>query len=89
MAKLVAIGDSITQGFRSLAISDVDLSVPAMLASSLGLDDRSVSGARFQWLRGPPLQLGVDGRQARERTRLRHPTTRVGARGVPRRAHAR
>ena len=55
--RLVAIGDSITQGFRSLAISDVDLSVPAMLASSLGLDDRSFRVPDFSGSGGLPFNL--------------------------------
>jgi hypothetical protein len=37
MAKLVAIGDSITQGFQSGAIKKTDLSYPVMIARSLGL----------------------------------------------------
>jgi hypothetical protein len=39
MAKLVAIGDSLTQGFQSLAISRTDLSFPAMIAERMGLLD--------------------------------------------------
>jgi hypothetical protein len=38
MAKLVAIGDSLTQGFQSLAITHTDLSFPAMIAERMGLD---------------------------------------------------
>ena len=57
MAKLVAIGDSISQGFRSLAISDVDLSVPAMLARALGLDDRSFRVPEFSGAGGLPFNL--------------------------------
>jgi lysophospholipase L1-like esterase len=37
MAKLVAIGDSLTQGFQSLAINKVNLSYPAMIAECLGV----------------------------------------------------
>lgn len=37
MAKLVAIGDSLTQGFQSGAILRTDLSYPALIARSLGL----------------------------------------------------
>ena len=36
MAKLVAVGDSLTQGFQSLAINKTMLSYPAMIAESLG-----------------------------------------------------
>ena len=37
MAKLVAIGDSLTQGFQSGAISRTELSYPVMIARALGL----------------------------------------------------
>ncbi|NJL48194.1 MAG: lipase [Leptolyngbyaceae cyanobacterium SM2_5_2] len=37
MAKLVAIGDSLTQGFQSGAIFRTDLSYPALMARSMGL----------------------------------------------------
>ncbi len=37
MAKLVAIGDSLTQGFQSGAILRTDLSYPALMAKSFGL----------------------------------------------------
>ena len=37
MAKLVAIGDSLTQGFQSLAIQKTNLSYPAMIAECLGI----------------------------------------------------
>ncbi len=38
MAKLVAIGDSLTQGFQSGAIFKTDWSFPAMIARSMGLN---------------------------------------------------
>ncbi len=37
MAKLIAIGDSLTQGFQSGAILRTDLAYPALIARSLGL----------------------------------------------------
>lgn len=37
MARLVAIGDSITQGFQSLAITYTELSYPAFIAATMGL----------------------------------------------------
>lgn len=37
-AKLVAIGDSLTQGFHSLAITNTDQSYPAVIARSMNLD---------------------------------------------------
>jgi hypothetical protein len=38
MTALVAIGDSLTQGFQSAAIYRVDLSYPAMIAQCMGLE---------------------------------------------------
>lgn len=38
MAKLVAVGDSLTQGFQSFAISKTALSYPAMIAECLGIE---------------------------------------------------
>ena len=38
MAKLVAIGDSITQGVMSAAISETKLSYPALIAGAMGLN---------------------------------------------------
>ncbi len=35
--RLVTIGDSLTHGFRSLAVSDTENSYPAVLARALGL----------------------------------------------------
>jgi hypothetical protein len=40
-ARLVAIGDSLTQGFHSLAITNTDQSYPALIARALGLDLRT------------------------------------------------
>jgi hypothetical protein len=37
MAKIVAIGDSLTQGFQSLAIQKTNLSYPAIIAECLGI----------------------------------------------------
>jgi hypothetical protein len=37
--RLVAIGDSLSHGFKSLAVSDVELSYPAMIAGALGWRD--------------------------------------------------
>jgi hypothetical protein len=37
MAKLVAIGDSLSQGFQSLAIQKTSLSYPAMIAECMGI----------------------------------------------------
>ncbi|GET38961.1 SGNH/GDSL hydrolase family protein [Microseira wollei] len=41
-AKLVAIGDSLTQGFKSGSISQTHLSYPAMIARCLGETDFKV-----------------------------------------------
>ena len=48
MAKLVVIGDSLTQGFKSGAISKTGLSFPAMIARSLGLSIGFSEPAEFQ-----------------------------------------
>ena len=37
--RLVVIGDSLSHGFKSLAVSDVELSYPAMIADALGWKD--------------------------------------------------
>jgi hypothetical protein len=37
--RLVVIGDSLSHGFKSLAVSDVELSYPAMIAGALGWKD--------------------------------------------------
>ena len=57
MAKLVAIGDSITQGFQSLAISSTDLSPPALIAERMGLDDLSFRTPDFSGAGGLPFNL--------------------------------
>ena len=41
MAKLVAIGDSLTQGFHSLAITNTDQSHPALIARAMGMELQS------------------------------------------------
>ena len=38
MPKLVAIGDSLTQGVQSGAIFETELSYPALIAEAMGLD---------------------------------------------------
>jgi hypothetical protein len=38
MARLATIGDSLAQGFQSLAIHKVELSFPTMIAECLGTD---------------------------------------------------
>jgi hypothetical protein len=53
---LVTVGDSLTQGFKSLAITDTNLSWPAIVASELGL-----SAQQFTFPRYPRPVAGVPG----------------------------
>jgi hypothetical protein len=57
MAKLVAIGDSLTQGFQSLAITHTKLSYPAMIADCMGLTDGEFRLPDFKGSGGLPLNL--------------------------------
>lgn len=57
MAKLVAIGDSLTQGFQSLAVTNVDTSFPAMIAEAMGLDVTSFRVPNFRGSGGLPCNL--------------------------------
>lgn len=58
MPKLVAIGDSLTQGFQSGAISKTYQSYPALIAQSMGLD--FVNGFRVPIFRGSGLPLNIE-----------------------------
>ena len=57
MAKLVAIGDSITQGFQSLAISRTEQSYPAIVADCLGLDRNEFQIPDFRGAGGLPFNI--------------------------------
>jgi hypothetical protein len=57
MAKLVAIGDSLTQGFQNLAITHVDLSFPAMIARCMELDVQAFRTPDFTGSGGLPCNL--------------------------------
>lgn len=57
MAKLVTIGDSLTQGFSSFAISRTDQSYPALLARALGLSPTAFRQPDFRGAGGLPLNL--------------------------------
>jgi len=57
MAKLVTIGDSLTQGFQSLAISRTDLAFPSMIAERLGLNVDSFSIPDFKGAGGLPFNI--------------------------------
>src|SRR5688500_15720776 len=57
MAKLVTIGDSLTQGFSSFAISRTDQSYPALLARALGLAGADFKQPDFRGAGGLPLNL--------------------------------
>ncbi len=54
--RLVTIGDSISQGFKSLAISETSLSWPAMVAHELGLDE---TGFTYPTFPGPDEAPGL------------------------------
>jgi len=57
MAKLVAIGDSLTQGAQSFAVCRTDLSYPALIAECLGLDDQGFVKPDFSGAGGLPFNL--------------------------------
>lgn len=57
MAKLVSIGDSLTQGFQSLAIQKTNLSYPAMIAESLGMPIPDFRVPDFMGKGGLPLNI--------------------------------
>ena len=56
-ARLVAIGDSMTQGFQSLAITHTDLSMPALVADRMGLGMQDFRLPDFKGSGGLPLNL--------------------------------
>lgn len=57
MAKLVVIGDSLSQGFKSLAICDTDLSYPVMIAEAMGLSSSDFTFPNFKGAGGLPLNI--------------------------------
>ncbi|MFA4844938.1 MAG: hypothetical protein WC654_00040 [Patescibacteria group bacterium] len=57
MARLVAIGDSLTQGFTSLAVSQVEFSYPAMIARCMGIGAAEFRVPDFRGSGGLPLNL--------------------------------
>lgn len=57
MARLVTIGDSLTQGFQSGAISRAHLSWPALLARAMGLSQEQFSTPNFEGRGGLPVNL--------------------------------
>ncbi len=57
MAKLVAIGDSLTQGFQSLAINKTAISYPAMIAECLGIPSTDFRVPDFRGKGGLPLNI--------------------------------
>ena len=57
MAKLVTIGDSLTQGFSSLAITYCDLSYPAIIADCMNLDSDSFRIPDFRGKGGMPFNV--------------------------------
>jgi len=67
MAKLVAIGDSLTQGFQSLAIYATNLSYPAMIAECLGVPPPGFQMPSFLGKGGLPINIEWVARQLEER----------------------
>lgn len=57
MARLVALGDSLTQGFRSLAITDTTLSAPSLIAEAMGLRPHDFRSPDFRGQGGLPLNV--------------------------------
>ena len=57
MAKLVAIGDSLTQGFQSLAITNTRSSYPALIAERLHLAPHEFRLPNFTGAGGLPCSL--------------------------------
>ena len=57
MARLVALGDSLTQGFRSLAITDTTLSAPSLIAEAMGLSPHDFRSPDFRGQGGLPLNV--------------------------------
>ena len=55
--KLVCIGDSLTQGFKSGAIHEPDLSYPALLAWEMGIDEEDFRFAPFGGKGGLPINV--------------------------------
>jgi len=55
--RLVAIGDSLTQGFMSGAICATDISYPAMIAQALGLDSAQFRFPAFTMHGGLPVNI--------------------------------
>lgn len=56
-AKLVAIGDSLTQGFASGSICNTDLSYPALIANCMGLDATTFRRPNFRGAGGLPFNI--------------------------------
>ena len=57
--RLVTIGDSLTQGFQSLAIFKTDLSWPTMVAAALGLSRSEFRYPTYEGYGGLPFNLEV------------------------------
>jgi hypothetical protein len=57
MARLVAIGDSMTQGFQSLAITHTELAYPALIAQRMGIAAGGFRAPNFHGAGGLPCSL--------------------------------
>ncbi len=66
MARLVTLGDSITQGFQSGAITYSELSYPAIIAECMGLEASAFRQATFSGAGGLPMNLEYLARKVEE-----------------------
>src|SRR5690606_9132409 len=67
MARLVTIGDSLTQGFHSLAITNTDQSYPALIARAMGLGQDEFAQPDFRGKGGLPCSVEWLARRLEER----------------------
>ena len=56
--RLVAVGDSLSQGFQSFAIYNTAISYPAMIATKLGLSDQQFLYPKYSRFAGAPDFMG-------------------------------
>src|SRR3984957_5233189 len=77
--RLVTLGDSLTHGFQSLAISKTHLSWPVLIARALGLSDSDFRVPTYDGYGGLPLTLGGVVRGLQRKLRHLGPASRLSA----------
>ncbi|HXW34319.1 MAG TPA: hypothetical protein VEJ87_07045, partial [Acidimicrobiales bacterium] len=77
--RLVTLGDSLTQGFQSLAILKTHLSWPALVADALGLSGSDFRVPTYDGFGGLPLNLEVCARGIQRQVRRFGPAGRIVA----------